>query len=264
VPRDLLADDEEVLTELRPHWAFLLGPIAATAGGVAVAIAVVVAFPSAPVAVAWLLVACAVVPALWLGGRALRWSGMRLILTTQRLIVRKGVLRRDVRQLRLLRVGEVHIVQSLFERIVGSGQLAIQLDGESPSVVVTDVRRPKQVQRLLNNRLDALGTLGPFGGRPGGYGERPPAEYRDDRSASPQPGLWLGDRTPPQGVPAHRRPGWPGQDPVDLAAVVPTGPEGRPVPSVSEQLIQLDDLRRRGIVTTAEFEAKKAELLNRL
>jgi hypothetical protein len=35
-------------------------------------------------------------------------------------------------------------------------------------------------------------------------------------------------------------------------------------PSIPEQLIQLDDLRRRGIVSEDEFESKKAELLDRL
>ena len=33
---------------------------------------------------------------------------------------------------------------------------------------------------------------------------------------------------------------------------------------VHEKLIELDDLRRRGIVTEEEFQAKKAELISRL
>jgi hypothetical protein len=42
----------------------------------------------------------------------------------------------------------------------------------------------------------------------------------------------------------------------------------RPVPvagqSVADRLVQLDDLRRRGILSTDEFQAKKAELLRQL
>jgi hypothetical protein len=34
--------------------------------------------------------------------------------------------------------------------------------------------------------------------------------------------------------------------------------------SVHRQLVEIDDLRRRGILTDAEFEQKKAELLSRL
>lgn len=39
---------------------------------------------------------------------------------------------------------------------------------------------------------------------------------------------------------------------------------GQREPSIPEQLEKLDDLRRRGIVTQAEFDAKKAQLLDRL
>jgi len=35
-------------------------------------------------------------------------------------------------------------------------------------------------------------------------------------------------------------------------------------PSIPQQIAQLDDLRRQGILTQAEFDAKKAELLSRL
>ncbi|MGH9107832.1 MAG: SHOCT domain-containing protein, partial [Acidimicrobiales bacterium] len=37
-----------------------------------------------------------------------------------------------------------------------------------------------------------------------------------------------------------------------------------PAPSVVEQLTQLDDLRRRGVISRREFAAKKAELLSRM
>ena len=37
-----------------------------------------------------------------------------------------------------------------------------------------------------------------------------------------------------------------------------------PGPSIPTQLDQLDDLRKRGVITEAEFAAKKAELLNRM
>ncbi|MDQ1511414.1 MAG: Short C-terminal domain, partial [Actinomycetota bacterium] len=41
------------------------------------------------------------------------------------------------------------------------------------------------------------------------------------------------------------------------------GPAAR-APSVPEQLQQLADLRDRGVLTAAEFEAKKAQLLERM
>ena len=35
-------------------------------------------------------------------------------------------------------------------------------------------------------------------------------------------------------------------------------------PTVAEQLSQLDDLRRRGVISRREFAAKKSELLSRM
>jgi hypothetical protein len=39
---------------------------------------------------------------------------------------------------------------------------------------------------------------------------------------------------------------------------------GQREPTIPEQLEKLDELRRRGIVTQAEFDAKKAQLLDRM
>ena len=91
ISRRVLADDEEVLVDLRPHWVFLLGPAVLTVVAVAVAIAVAVEFPKAPVAVAGVLAVMVAVPALWLAGRVIRWLGISLVVTTTRLIYRQGV-----------------------------------------------------------------------------------------------------------------------------------------------------------------------------
>jgi uncharacterized membrane protein YdbT with pleckstrin-like domain len=42
------------------------------------------------------------------------------------------------------------------------------------------------------------------------------------------------------------------------------GPAARREPDVVDQLERLDDLRKRGVLTEAEFQAKKAQLLDRL
>jgi membrane protein YdbS with pleckstrin-like domain len=226
ISRDLLADDEEVLVDLRLHWVFLFGPLVLTLVALAVAIAVAVDFPSAPAAVAWVLAVMVVIPALWLAGRLTRWFGISLIVTTQRLILRRGVLGRDMVQLRLQRITEVHSTQTPLERILGAGRLIVEVQGENQAVVVDDVRRPKNLQRVLAGRLDDF--------------DRP-----ED------------DPTPPRGVE------------IPVSQRLPERPEparasSRGSESVADQLIQLDDLRRRGIVTQQEFETKKKELLERL
>jgi hypothetical protein len=42
------------------------------------------------------------------------------------------------------------------------------------------------------------------------------------------------------------------------------GPGVNEAPSAAERLVQLDELRRRGIISAAEYETKKQELLRDL
>ncbi|HEV7526638.1 MAG TPA: PH domain-containing protein [Acidimicrobiia bacterium] len=58
---------------------------------------------------------------------------------------------------------------------------------------------------------------------------------------------------------AKKRASW--ANPVPMSAAAPSS---NATPSVPEQLQQLADLRDRGVITAAEFETKKAQLLERM
>jgi membrane protein YdbS with pleckstrin-like domain len=236
IPRRLLDPDEEVLVDLHPHWAFLFWPAVVTVVAAAAVAALAARFhhPAAAVTVIFLLVVA--VPAAWLVARAARWFGWSLVVTDRRLVLRQGVLSRDVVQLRLIRIAEVHCRQDLLQRLLMTGRLIIEVTGEERPLLVNDVRRPRELQRVVARQLDRLAAEG--------------GEWRDlDRVAPPTPPRpaavpWSEQPTPPRGSP-----------------VVGRGGEAR---SVSDQLIELDQLRRRGIVTAEEFAVKKAELLDRM
>lgn len=286
ISRRNLADDEEVLVDLRPHWVFLAGPSALTAVAVAAAVTVAVEFPSAPVGLAGVLAAMIAVPALWLTGRVVRWLSISLVVTTTRIVLRHGVFSRDVVQVRLQRVAEVHCRQSLVERVIGSGRLVIELVGDQP-LALDDVRRPRALQRVITRQLDEVAHGGTYGGGPswGDVSAEPTTALRSH--ANP-----LGD-TPPHGVVASGAPAappaptWPpGASPTSTPRTSPVhagigdpppeidpweGRRGEPATqqpggtlSIPERLIQLDDLRRRGVISDDEFQTKKAELLDRL
>lgn len=252
ISRELLVDDEEVLVDLRLHWVFLFGPAVLTAVALGAAIAVVVTFPKAPVAVAGVLAAMVAVPAIWLFGRVVRWLGISLVVTTDRLMYRQGVFGRDLVQFRLQRVSEVHSSQTLFDRIIGTGRLVMGLSGEEP-MVIDDVRRPRALQRVINRQLSAL-TSGGQAAAPIHGSDVPAYSINVPRPVS------LED-TPPHGVMPSPSPA-PHQPPAPAGGPLPTS--GAAGTSIPEQLIQLDDLRRRGIISDAEFESKKAELLSRI
>src|SRR5579863_6970383 len=100
-PQRLLTDDEEVIVELRPHWAFLGWPLVDAVAVVFVAIAAVTTYPHAPVGVLYLLLVLVSVSALWLAGRLVRWFATNLVVTTSRIVQRTGVLARNGLELRL-------------------------------------------------------------------------------------------------------------------------------------------------------------------
>jgi len=243
ISRRVLADDEEVLVDLRPHWVFFAGPVILTAVAVAVAITIAVEFPTAPVAVAGVLAALVAAPLLWLAARVVRWLGISLVVTTARILYRQGIFGRDMVQLRLQRVTEVHFAQTLVDRLIGSGRLLVEITGGDP-MVLDDVRRPRALQRVINRQLDELASARPYAGAI-------PGEHPVDATRLPSM-----DETPPHGVPMP-------------PAVPSTASQSAPAPSapvqtIPDQLIQLDDLRRRGIISDGEFAVKKTELLRRL
>ncbi len=262
LPRKLLNEDEELLAEMRPHWLYFAGPLAVTAVAWAAVLALLIgAHP--PGWTNYPLLAIAAVPTVWLAGRLVRWRSYTLALTSTRILVRQGVLGRDTVQLRLQRITEINIAQALWERALGTGRLIIDVQGEDDSMILEYVRKPAIVQRVINSQINEL--LG------GGSREDAPHDMvphdahpdargwdRDQPPQRPTPTSLSRDDTPPFGT-----------EPV--ASVEPTEPVGAPSAgagstesTVHEKLIELDDLRRRGILTEEEFAAKKAQLLDRI
>lgn len=194
-----LADGETTVVEVRPHWWFLAGPIAALvvviAGGVAALAG------SAPTWVDWVCAAALAAAAVWLLGRYLRWVTTRLIVTTSRVIERRGILGRSGREIPLSALTDIGYHQSIFDRLIGAGDVIIESAGREGREVFPDLPHPAAIHNEIYVQME------------------------------------------------RRRSG--------PAAV------GAP-PTIPEQIDQLDQLRRRGVITDEEFEAKKADLLDRL
>jgi membrane protein YdbS with pleckstrin-like domain len=242
IARDQLDQEEDVLVDLRPHWAFLSAPVALSLAAIAAAIVIQSQFPNSS-QVVWVVLAVMVgLPVLWLIVRVAKWLSTSLVVTDRRLIFRSGVLGRRVVQLRLQRIVDVHSNQSLLERIIGTGRLIVEVEGEEGAVTVEDVRRPRALQRVLTRQLDEIDRS-----RSSYRNQDPPPAppaYREPAPLAPAE-----EYTPPRGTLRTPRP----------QSEQRSGPR-----SVSEQLIELDELRRRGILTELEFAAKKSELLDRL
>ena len=241
-PRRLLTEDEEVVVEIRPHWAFLGKPLIVVVGVVTLAIAIMVAFSGAPPAVLYLLLAAVGCSSLWLVGRLVRWFATSLVITTTRIVQRSGVLGRNGLELRLERINQLSYHQSLLDRMLRTGELHVEVGGETGVVVFDRVPRPGAVQSIITEQIDALRHRSVVPVAAGQVGEL----WDETGPAGPRGGrLGISDDTPPSGV-----------------ARVPRASHGDN--TVADRLMQLDELHRRGIVTDAEFAIKKAELLERL
>ena len=280
MPRKFLNEDEELLVEMRPHWVFFAWPLFIAVAAIAGLIAIVVAFPSMPNWSTDVLLVVAAIPVLWLLGRLFRWRNYLMVLTTTRIVVRRGVLGRNTTQIRLQRITEICLSQALWERMIGTGRLLIDVQGEDDAVVLEFVRKPATVQRVINGQINELTG--------GGRAEPVPQELLGNRRRWSPPEPERAGDTPPFGVPVVAPEGesWsasmPPQAPAGAApdVGVPTAP-GAPSPrtvvpgpggpggpagpgEIRDRLIELDDLRQRKIISEEEFAAKKAELLSRI
>jgi membrane protein YdbS with pleckstrin-like domain len=263
LPRKLLGEDEDVVVELRPHWVFFVGPLAAAAATVGAVAAILIGFNVSNSILNYFLFAVAAVPVLWFLGRLLRWSTYIVALTTTRIIVRRGVFERDTLQLRLQRVTEVNTSQALWERALGTGRLIIDIQGDDDSLVIEDVTKPAIFQRVINTQIDELVNrhrTDLVQGGEGGPTEHATYDSHLHRIDHP-------NDTPPFGTPVIA-------EQVPLAPMprhAPPTPGPAPAPAsgatqdqIRDRLIELDDLRQRGILSEQEFATKKAELLNRI
>jgi hypothetical protein len=235
-PRRLLTAGERVVVEVRPHWSALGWAVPGVAGAVALLIGVTVALPSAPVGVGELLLAVVGVSALWLGARLLGWSRTWLVVTNIRLVQRSGVLAHHGVELRLSRVNEISYDQSILGHVLGMGRLCVEVGGERGLCCFDHVRKPAALAGVLHEQVAALGA--DAGG--------PSAAMRHGRPAPRHPRGH--DDTPPAGVIVGHKNDQPDERAQD---------EGW----LSRRLSELDDLRRRGLLTDEEFAEQKARVL---
>ena len=210
-PRKLLNDNEDIVLDLHPHWWFFAPPMFALIGAIVLGGLVAVGsvdWLQIPIGV--LILGCLV----WFGLRYSRWITTNFVVTTDRLIYRHGVLAKHGIEIPLDRVNTVFFRQSVFERIVGSGDLVIESAGEMGRQAFSNVRHPSAVQNEVYRQIEA----------------------NENRK----------------------------YDRVGLSVAAGNAADDQSDSSIPAQIRELDELRRQGLLTDAEFAAKKQQLLDRM
>jgi hypothetical protein len=233
----LLNPGEQVAIDVRPHWKYLAGPVFAVAVALAGSIAALVdQVPHwAELVLAGVLVVCLA----WLAGRYLRWTTTSFVVTTERVVLRRGVLRRSGREILLDRLADISYRQTLPDRLLRCGDLLLESPGRDSPEVFADLPRPVAIQTEINRLINQRRAV-PLAGA-GGPGF----------AGSGFAGSGVGGS---QFTASEFGPGPPG----------PGTPAATGELTLADQLTQLDDLRRRGVISRREFSAKKSELLSRM
>lgn len=105
--------------------------------------------------------------ALWLLARYTKWITTHFVITSHRLIFRQGVIAKRGIEIPLERVNNVNFNQSIFERMLGAGDLLIESGGQDGQQRFTDIRHPDEVQNLIHRQMEKLAE------RRGGYRAAP-------------------------------------------------------------------------------------------
>lgn len=157
-PDKVLADDEEIVEHLHPHWITLVPAalwflVTCALAGLCIGYA--------PGSSPWHLVVIVVV--LVVGVIVVIWRSLipllerqttHYVFTTHRVLIRRGVLRRTGRDIALQRISDVGFEQSLWDRIVKAGTVTIESAGEQGQERLVNVPRSEQQQQRLNRLIE--------------------------------------------------------------------------------------------------------------
>jgi hypothetical protein len=133
----------------------------------------------------------------------------------------------------LERIMNVNFKQSIWERMIGAGDLLIESGGKDGQSRFSDVRKPELVAKEIHEQANQ-------------YEEKP--ARRAAAAAGAGAAAAVNANLPPPPPPGQTANS--GASPASADA--------------TDQLAKLHDLLTQGAITQAEYDAKKAELLNRL
>ena len=176
-PKKNLNANETVALDMHPHWWFFAEPALSLLGAIILGIIVAAKTDgdgAGRTILVYVVIALMVVAALWLIGRYLKWITTNFVITSNRLIFRQGVIGKSGIEIPLERVNNVNFNQSVFERMLGAGDLLIESGGEDGQSRFTDIRHPDKVQNLIHSQMESLHQ------RRGGYSQSPAAPSSSD------------------------------------------------------------------------------------
>ncbi len=265
--RNLLSRGEEIVFETRQHWFAVLAQVWLFALLAVLSLAVVIWQTSvADWEMRGLLQVIGLVVLLGslvrIGLVLWAWQNQEYLVTTRRVIKAEGIFNKTMGDSSLEKINDAHLSQSWIGRIFGYGHLDIMTASDEPGAVDDFPMMADAVEfkiAMLNQKelLDRPDLAPPAAQRR----SAPPAMQR----AEPMPPRAGSDRV--QTVQAHfeAAPAAPAAVRVpDAAAQAPAPRSAGAGEELASTLERLAGLRDRGLITDAEYEAKKRDILERM
>ena len=155
-PDSLMADDEEVVRHLHPHWLTLVPPIVVliVTAGLAGFVSTIVPGGSHNAAQYAIAVIALLIVVRFVLVPVLRWKTTHYVITNYRVLIRRGILTHKGTDIPLKRLNDVAFEQTLLDRIIGAGTLMIESAGEHGQEVLTNIPKANDVQQLINRLAD--------------------------------------------------------------------------------------------------------------
>lgn len=152
-PARLLSSEEEIAAAFRPHWMAVILPTLVTVLSVAAIITVAITVDAPEV---WYAIGGIVLMWLIVGlPRWIKWLFTHYVVTNERIIVRRGFIARQGKEIPLEVINDVAFSQNVIERILRSGDLLIESAGEQGQSRYTDIPDPEGVQSLIYRLREA-------------------------------------------------------------------------------------------------------------
>ena len=152
-PEKLLNDKEEVVLYLHPHWWYLAPHIAALV--ITIVLGIVVIANDAPDALRIAVGILVLLSLAWFGARYAKWATTEFVVTTERVISRSGFLAKSGIEIPLDRINTVFFNQTIFERLIGLGDLAIESASAEGRQQFSNIKKPNAVQTEIYRQMEA-------------------------------------------------------------------------------------------------------------
>jgi len=154
-PKKNLNANETIALDMHPHWWYFAEPALSLLGAIILGSLVLgMTDGDTQKALGTVMLIVLVFAAIWLVIRYLKWLTTNFVITSNRLIFRQGLIAKSGIEIPLERVNNVNFHQSVFERMLGAGDLLIESGGEDGQQRFTDIRRPAQVQNLIHAQME--------------------------------------------------------------------------------------------------------------